>query len=131
MISLMMMMIMACLAVMILTVVAVEGGPLGASGHKGDTATTPAGRLVGAPLRRLEAAGAADGPGKLPTLQELQERLQRGHDERGASRDEGRTLIYNGKPTGGSKYPFLVSMWLGTSPDVRLAFCLVPCATRR
>jgi hypothetical protein len=33
-----------------------------------------------------------------------------------------RKLIHNGVPTGGNKYPFLVSTWVGTSLDVRRNF---------
>jgi hypothetical protein len=118
---------------MILTVVSVAGGTLGASGDPGKrssttstttkTATKRKTRLVGSWLRR-EDAPTAEGMDKLPTLQDLQDQLQRGHQERSAAGAHGpqgrRKLIYNGRPTGGSKYPSLVSMWLGTSNDVRI-----------
>jgi hypothetical protein len=117
---------------MILTVASVEGGTLGASGDPGErssttstttkTATKRKTRLVGSWLHR-EDAPPAERRDKLPTLPELHERLRRGHHESSAAGadDQGRRkLIYNGRPTGGSKYPSLVSMWLGTSNDVRI-----------
>lgn len=48
-----------------------------------------------------------------------------GEDDNQGRDREGRNLIYNGKPTGGGKYPFLVSMWMGTSNNVR-TFRVVP-----
>lgn len=79
-------------------------------------------RFVGAFPREASAAGAS---ATLPTLRELEAMLKRAHERDGGV---GRNLISNGRPTGGSKYPFLVSMWLGTSNDVRfeLASCDAP-----
>jgi hypothetical protein len=39
-----------------------------------------------------------------------------------ASGTQRRKLIHNGVPTGGNKYPFLVSTWVGTSLEVRSNF---------
>jgi hypothetical protein len=73
---------------MIVVPAALAGGALGVWGrHEGTT------RLVGSPLRRdafsSSVAATAEGLGSLPTLEELRERLRRGHDERSASRDTG------------------------------------------
>jgi hypothetical protein len=40
-------------------------------------------------------------------------------EERRNRADDGRNLIYHGTPTGGNKYPFLVSMWASITNNVR------------
>lgn len=66
----------------------------------------------------VSAARDGDVEGSAPaTLHDVERMLKASRISNGHSR-ERRRLIYNGKPTGGNKYPFLVSMWLSATTDV-------------
>lgn len=64
--------------------------------------------------RRRRTAAPEDGPASAREVEKLLRRVlhreaQQPPDEGGRASD--RNLIYEGQPTGGNKYPFLVSMW--------------------
>jgi hypothetical protein len=69
---------------------------------------------------RLDGAVAPNGFGPASRGDDVDAVLEQLRDALDHYEQEGeRSLIYNGIPTGGKKYPFLVSMWTSTTDDVR------------
>jgi hypothetical protein len=76
--------------------------------------------------------GGGDGDRRRGQQQQQSNRRRRNNNNDAETR---RHLIHNGRPTGGSKYPFLVSVWAFAPNDVRRTeihhpSCCAPCPWR-
>jgi hypothetical protein len=68
------------------------------------------------------SASLRRGPGPKPalTMEQMKSLLNRTREafQGSEARSWGRNLLYNGRPTGGNKYPSLVSIWVGNESHV-------------